>query len=87
MTSDGVAYVALQSQDAVGRYRFTTLKYSPTGSLAWVKRVPIVGSNDLVRAMSLDPQGNVILGGTRTRGSAGSPDQHFDYMVTKLLTG
>ncbi|MBA3264943.1 MAG: SBBP repeat-containing protein [Nocardioidaceae bacterium] len=87
VTSTGVAYIALQSQDAKGRYRFTTLKYSPTGSQVWVKRVPIVGSNDLVRAMSLDPQGNVILAGTRTSGAAGTPDQHFDYLVAKLLIG
>ena len=35
----------------------------------------------------LDPQGNVILAGTRTSGAAGTPDQHFDYLVAKLLTG
>lgn len=38
-------------------------------------------------AMALDPQNNVILAGTALRGTAGSPDQHLDFLVTKQLTG
>lgn len=86
VTATGVAYVALQSQDAAGKYRFTTLKYATTGSRAWVKRVPLVGNSDLMWAMSMDPQGAIVMAGTTARGTPGSPDQHLDYMVTKLLT-
>lgn len=85
VTSSGDAYLALQSQDAKGRYRFTALKYLPDGTRAWLKRVPVHSRNDAMWAMALDGQNNVILAGNSSQGAAGSGDQHLDYMVAKLL--
>lgn len=85
VTSTGDAYLALQSQDADGRYRFTALKYLPDGTRAWLKRVPAHSRNDVMMAMALDGQNNVILAGNTSQGAAGSVEQHLDYMVAKLL--
>lgn len=67
--------VAGTSKNDQANYDYVTAKYSPTGSNLWLQRYDS-GSDDTVRGLTVDNEGNAVLTGTSVTikyGSDGAP--------------
>jgi hypothetical protein len=65
MAPDGGVIVSGSSQNADGDLDYEVIKYKANGDEAWKARYgAFPGSNDLLRGMTIDPSGNVIVTGT-----------------------
>lgn len=78
----GNVYVTGWSEDSGLHYDYATIKYTPSGDIAWTRRYEgSVGSEDQASAVAVDESGNVIVTG-RSEGSG----TEFDYATIKYTS-
>jgi uncharacterized delta-60 repeat protein len=78
----GYVYVTGWSEDPSAHYDYATIKYTPSGDTAWIRRYEgSVGSEDQASVVAVDESGNVFVTG-RSEGSG----TEFDYVTIKYTS-